>query len=386
VRPVVENRVENANERQMREDLARLASAAAGAIEIVDLSAAAGPPYRSDASSETELRARVATRALSSLWRTGSFSSLIAAGAAGGAAADLGVDRDQDSEDPAAAPAAALAAALPLADFPGGTRSGLLLHQLFEDIDFPSADAAALGAAAARLVDAYGLEARWAEPIRDAIGEVLDTPLDDATTPLRLRDVGAARRLAELEFVLPVAHGIDRGASFTSGRLADALARRGGDLFRPTYLDSVRRLGFAPLSGFLRGYIDLVFEHGGRWYVVDYKSNLLGPGAADYGSVGMARAMEHHHYFLQYHLYVVAVHRYLALRVPGYDYDRHFGAALYLFVRGMSPRHPPGCGVFRDRPPRRLVEELSALLDGDARAGGGAPRQLSLPLGEGTRR
>ena len=72
--------------------------------------------------------------------------------------------------------------------------------------------------------------------------------------------------------------------------------------------------------------------------------------------------MTRHHYVLQYLLYSVALHRHLRLRVPGYDYEQHFGGVYYLFVRGMAPEHPVGTGVFADRPSRALVEALSALL------------------------
>lgn len=74
--------------------------------------------------------------------------------------------------------------------------------------------------------------------------------------------------------------------------------------------------------------------------------------------------MTAHHYVLQYHLYIVALHRYLTRRLRGYDYDRHFGGVHYLFLRGMHPSYPPGNGVFTDRPSRRLIEKLSETLGG----------------------
>jgi exodeoxyribonuclease V beta subunit len=74
--------------------------------------------------------------------------------------------------------------------------------------------------------------------------------------------------------------------------------------------------------------------------------------------------MADHHYFLQYHLYLVALHRYLAYRLPGYDYDTHFGGVYYLFIRGMS-KEKNGFGVFRDRPGREMVEALSDLFWGE---------------------
>jgi exodeoxyribonuclease V beta subunit len=65
---------------------------------------------------------------------------------------------------------------------------------------------------------------------------------------------------------------------------------------------------------------------------------------------------------LQYHLYALALHRHLGLRVADYDYERDFGGVFYLFVRGMSERHPPGTGVYFDRPTLALLEELSDAL------------------------
>ncbi len=73
--------------------------------------------------------------------------------------------------------------------------------------------------------------------------------------------------------------------------------------------------------------------------------------------------MAQHHYYLQYHLYVAALHRYLRLRLQDYDYDKNFGGVFYLFIRGMTPRPGARYGVFADRPSRVLVEEISALFE-----------------------
>ena len=124
----------------------------------------------------------------------------------------------------------------------------------------------------------------------------------------------------------------------------------------------VPALSFGVLEGYLRGFIDLVARHDGRYYVLDYKSNHLGPNAGDYAHAPMQVAMFEHHYVLQYLLYTVAVHRHLSLRLPDYDYDRHFGGVYYLFVRGMAPEHAAGTGVYRARPSRELIAELSDAL------------------------
>jgi len=90
----------------------------------------------------------------------------------------------------------------------------------------------------------------------------------------------------------------------------------------------------------LKGFIDLVFRHNGRYYLLDYKSNWLGENGEAYTPEAMARAMQSHRYDLQYQLYTLALHRYLRHRIADYDYQRHFGGVIYLFLRGVDGSSP----------------------------------------------
>ncbi|HEV7390637.1 MAG TPA: hypothetical protein VGO08_03260, partial [Burkholderiales bacterium] len=114
--------------------------------------------------------------------------------------------------------------------------------------------------------------------------------------------------------------------------------------------------------GYMRGFIDIVFEHGGRYYLADYKSNWLGPTINAYQQEALTKAMGREAYYLQYLVYCVALHRYLQLRVRGYSYDTHFGGVRYLFVRGMHPDSGATRGVYADTPPRELIEALDRYL------------------------
>lgn len=117
-----------------------------------------------------------------------------------------------------------------------------------------------------------------------------------------------------------------------------------------------------PLLGLMQGFIDLVVEQDGRYWVLDYKTNHLGPLHEDYVPARLTEAVRHGHYDLQYLVYVTALHRHLALRLPGYDPERHLGGVQYLFLRGMNGRDAT-TGVFIDHPSVPLIEALDRLLD-----------------------
>lgn len=90
---------------------------------------------------------------------------------------------------------------------------------------------------------------------------------------------------------------------------------------------------------YLKGEIDLVYQHGTQFFIVDYKSNYLGSDFDSYNQAALYDAMTTHSYWLQASIYQVALHRYLKLRLPNYDINTHLGAVEYAFLRGMSPKH-----------------------------------------------
>jgi len=115
----------------------------------------------------------------------------------------------------------------------------------------------------------------------------------------------------------------------------------------------------ARIEGLMTGKIDLVYEHGGRFYLLDYKSNQL----PDYAAATLAAAMHESEYTLQYLIYTLALHRWLRFRLgDGYDYDRQFGGVRYLFCRGLDASREDSPGIHATRPSRSLIEALDALL------------------------
>lgn len=262
-----------------------------------------------------------------------------------------------------------------LHDFPRGSRAGTFLHGLLEwagklDRVDPQTSASAgrdQGFAAtaaspglrrdmlARRCVLRGL-ADWIDPLNDWLGAMLIQPWmlrglphqADPPSALILASLAPSQVQIELEFWIET-------RAIATQRL-DALVQQ-----HCLAGDSRPRLRAGQLNGMLKGFIDLVFEHQGRFYVLDWKSNWLGPDDSAYTPAAMRGAILHHRYDLQYLLYLLALHRLLGTRLPDYDYDRHIGGAVYVFLRGAGA---PSQGLFTDRPPRVLIEALDGLFAG----------------------
>ncbi len=231
--------------------------------------------------------------------------------------------------------------------FPKGAGPGTFLHELFEALDFPNAKGEELSKIVAEKLELGGFEPHWQRVLEDWVTDVLDAEL---IPELKLRNLTRQQIKVEMEFFLPM-------ANISASRLTQ-LSRQFDHLSM-----SAPALSFSDVQGMLKGFIDLTFEFEGKYYVLDYKSNFLGSQLEDYGQANLAQAMTSHRYDLQYQLYSLALHRLLAQRIKGYDYDQHFGGVFYLFLRGMQPG---GDGVFFNRPKREFIESLDKLFKGEA--------------------
>lgn len=200
--------------------------------------------------------------------------------------------------------------------FPRGADAGTCLHAVLEQIDFQ--DAQHWPEVSRQVLLVQGLPLSLQPMVLNLLHDVLHTPLP---TGFCLAQVAASRRKAELEFHLP----------------ALALEAEVLQMVLDRHQIGSMPLQFADLHGHLKGFIDLVFQHEGRWYVLDWKSNHLGHTPGDYGAAALRQAMAQHSYGLQALLYLLALDRFLACRLQGYRREQHLGGALYLFVRGVRP-------------------------------------------------
>lgn len=232
--------------------------------------------------------------------------------------------------------------------FPRGADAGNFLHGLLEwagteGFGKVAAEREALLDQVARRCNVAGWS-EWIVPLQQWLEAWLAAPLPLADGgQARPRDLGRVK--VEMEFWFAATH--------VETRALDAIVRRH---VLPGHVRP--ELAPATLNGMLKGFIDLVFEHEGRYYVADYKSNWLGPDDDAYTADAMRDAILDHRYDLQYALYLFALHRFLRARLAGYDYETHVGGASYLFLRGLGAATR---GVHVERPPRALVDELDAL-------------------------
>lgn len=226
-------------------------------------------------------------------------------------------------------------------DLPRGKQVGTALHRHFENCYFSDlANTEEID----KLRQSLQLDETFTEPLQNWLQQISHTPLSNEIG-IALADLANKDCIKEMPFYLAIREHFD----------VEAFNRT---LKAHHHLPS-EPLQFEQIQGMVRGSIDLVFRHNGKYYLVDYKSNFLGSTLADYNQEELKKEMLHSHYDWQYLIYTLALHRYLQSVVPHYDYARDFGGVFYLFLRGMNGE--PQSGVFYDRPSVELITELDGV-------------------------
>lgn len=246
---------------------------------------------------------------------------------------------------------------------PKGADFGSAVHEIFEQFYYAGSTLSDDQKIARPLLK-YGLlpdpEPEQKERLRTVNALIDQTRQAVIATPFdrfALADVNPALCKPEMEFYY-------RLQGISPARLQAIFIKYGGADLRDGFSEQLGWLTFDLRKGFMNGFIDLVFRHKDRYYILDWKTNHLGNDYGSYVQDRLVCAMERSYYILQYHVYVVALHLHLMNCLgKAYEYERDFGGVVYSFVRGMHPDHP-GKGVYFDRPPVELVEALCGELVG----------------------
>jgi exodeoxyribonuclease V beta subunit len=327
-----------------------------------------GLRYERQQRMDDELTARPIRRQMISAVSQTSFTAL--ASSAHGRIVDDIVDRDSVSmsaHGEAGTPVSSGTEEVPLATMPGGRLVGDVVHSVLEHAlktgDVFEASHAEVLQYVTRLLEPamerMQLEPRWLQPLAATLTTCLAETLALGQDECCLTKIGPRSLAAEVPFLLR----LGGTAEFSTKKIAAAFESSSDSLLQ-SYGRRVRAMSVSGLQGFLAGFVDLVFESNGKWFIADYKTNFLGPNWSDYAAERLESAMIEHDYLLQAAIYSVAVGRLLTQRLPSFDLERDFGGCVYLYLRGFPTDGPPETGIWHYRPPAEFVKALSDALDG----------------------
>lgn len=222
-------------------------------------------------------------------------------------------------------------------NFPRGPQPGTCIHKMFEEIEF--GDLSETDELITTELSRYGIDEQWKDVVREMLETVTTAKIHSQNNELSLAALDADDMVPEMEFHF-------QSGNISTDQLLSIIRNDGSQTSHPGQAD----------AGFLKGFIDLTFQFDGRFYLLDYKSNHLGDTIEDYEPALLQEEMVEASYDLQYHVYTIALHRFLKNRLKGYSYDQHFGGAFYLFVRGMNPDGREG--IFFDCPDYSTIQQL----------------------------
>ncbi|MEI7982607.1 MAG: UvrD-helicase domain-containing protein, partial [Bacteroidota bacterium] len=223
-------------------------------------------------------------------------------------------------------------------DLGRGANVGTALHSVFERLDFSNSGSWEQTLKEAAKYYPNILKEERFGLFRQLVTHVMNVELNCDKEKFALHQVTNEQKLSELEFCF-------------------ALDKVNKTVINNILGEEADLTGEADIEGLMTGFIDLFFEHQGKYYILDWKSNFLGNNLVDYNKEGLSIAMKGSNYNLQYYIYTIALKRWLENKIQGFDYEVHFGGVIYLFLRGVRSENN-STGVFYARPSLENISEL----------------------------
>ena len=363
-----EKRLKSLSDEDMQAELKILMNTSEGTIRLSEMPLDKGKKYTALPEKKAVLTSRTFSGNIDRQWHISSFSSLVSGQQYGAELADYDAINlpsphrhellevkeagephaysQKDLKEPVIDKAPS-----DIFSFPRGTKAGTCLHDIFEHLDFVEKDPSVIKKLVSSKLIEYGFDPLWQGTLYDMIRKVLSVPLEPERSDFTLSHIRSQDRINELEFYFPL-------KSISPKKLHTIFKKYAGTELSKDFPERIERLDFSPVRGFMRGFIDMIFQFHDKFYLVDWKSNLLGSGLEYYDQKGLAKAMKDELYSIQCYIYTVALNQYLRLRLPGYAYETHFGGAYYVFLRGVDPTRGPEFGIYRERPSVEFIHTL----------------------------
>jgi len=241
--------------------------------------------------------------------------------------------------------------------FPCGTVAGSLLHEILEAVNFSQADDLSTRKIILETLRQYNFDQKWESVLSEMILKVAQMNLmnagSDFNTDFNLASLAPGHSIKEFEFTFPVAGlSLRKVIGILKENKLISSEKQNIDIFN---------FNIHSIQGFLKGFIDMIFEYENRFYLLDWKSNYLGNQYDDYSRECIRNYMKHSSYVLQYLIYTLALDRYLQSRMKNYSYENHFGGVYYIFLRGINDDCKKNNGIYFDKISPELLKQVKDL-------------------------
>lgn len=231
-------------------------------------------------------------------------------------------------------------------DLPPGKKTGIFLHEILSKLNFQSLDQPETSKIVIGALQKYGFDLTWVDFLTRDISSIFNISLGFDDPDFKLNRIENNQRLSEVKFYYPLKQ-ISRQLIF------DLFSDFSNCSYKIKDFMTALKLPNFFCSGFMEGVIDLIFTYNNKFYLIDWKTNYLGPSFEDYQQKNLFKSILSENYFLQYYFYAIAFDQYLRTKLPNYRFQDHFGGIYYLFLRGM--KEGTTNGIYFDQIPEKLL-------------------------------
>ncbi len=233
-----------------------------------------------------------------------------------------------------------------LHEFPKGSEAGNCLHGVLEKlIENKEPDVKVIDS----FLRMYGINYSYKKDVIRMIEEVKNAYFRSDDLKFSLADVKKENMISELDFHF----SFDK---FVSEKFEEIICEDAPGLHVRNTISEIS------ITGFMKGFADMVFFHEGKYFILDWKSNYLGDYASDYSEEKLIQSMRSSKYAVQLYIYTFALYKLLKIRNKDFSYD-DFGGFFYVYLRGVSAGSSNG--IYYYRPSFDAVKKIEKELSGE---------------------